>query len=187
MKNLILIGGAPMAGKSTVGVELASRLKRACLSTDDIGAALQTVAAIDPMRGMDYKRYYAETPPDRQIKDVLEYHRWVEPALARLIAEHSAWGSPLVMEGWALYPGHVLPLLNENAAAVWLIAKDGLLEKRMAGASFLDNSEAARNYLLRSKWHNGYLLEQCRAAGAKTIEIDGGDSAQALADRILSL
>jgi len=61
MKKVILIGGSPMVGKSTAAVALASKLRVPCLSTDDIGEILQTVSAIDPMKGQQYLDYYANT------------------------------------------------------------------------------------------------------------------------------
>ena len=64
MKKVILIGGSPMSGKSTIALKLAQRLNYPCIPADDIGEALQTVADIDPMRGMHYHEYYINTPKE---------------------------------------------------------------------------------------------------------------------------
>lgn len=42
MKNIILLGGAPAIGKSTVAQKLADRLGVPCISTDDIRAEMRT-------------------------------------------------------------------------------------------------------------------------------------------------
>lgn len=42
MKNIILLGGAPAIGKSTVAKKLAHQLKILCISTDDIRAEMRT-------------------------------------------------------------------------------------------------------------------------------------------------
>jgi len=185
MGHVILIGGSPMAGKSTAAVELASKLKWPCVSTDDIGAALQTVVPINPMQGQDYRDYYADTPQRQLQLDTLQYHKALEPAIKRLIEDHSTWGNSIVMEGWALYPDAIAPLCNENVSSVWLIAGEGLLETRMRDQSNFLDGKAAQQYLLRSKWHNDFLLAQCKAHNARYIVVDGSESPELLAAKVL--
>ena len=43
--RVILVGGAPMSGKTTVTSRLAATLGYGCLSTDDLGEALRAVTA----------------------------------------------------------------------------------------------------------------------------------------------
>jgi cytidylate kinase len=45
--RVILIGGAPMSGKTTVAQMLAATLGYGCLSTDDLGAAIRAVTTKD--------------------------------------------------------------------------------------------------------------------------------------------
>ena len=186
MTKVLLIGGSPMVGKSSVALEIASKLKYPCVSTDDIGEALQTVVPIDPMRGKDFREYYASTPIEELTADIRRYHAAMEPAIERLVDIHSSWGNPLLIEGWALYPSHVRQFAGGRVAAVWLIAADGLLEARLsAKPGFLDGA-AARNYLRRSAWHNALLLEQCKAVGASYILVQGSEPVEMLAEAILS-
>lgn len=42
--KVILIGGSPMSGKTTLAMTLAARFGYACMSTDDIGEIVSTVA-----------------------------------------------------------------------------------------------------------------------------------------------
>jgi len=59
--RVILIGGAPMSGKTMVAHRLAATLGYGCLSTDDLGEAIRAVTTKDshphlhPMDGYDYR------------------------------------------------------------------------------------------------------------------------------------
>ena len=176
MQKVILIGGSPRVGKSTAAALLASKLLRPCISTDDIGLALQSVLDINPMKGYPYPDYYALRTQRQLIDDIIAYHKKVEPAIARLVEEHAAWGSPLVMEGWALYPELVRRVENDQVFSVWLIAEPGLFESRMRkNSSFLDHAKdpekVADGYLHRSEWHNRTTLEQCVAGNRNFIRV----------------
>lgn len=185
MGKVILIGGSPMVGKSSVSLTIASKLKYPCISTDDIGEALQTVAPINPMQGKDFRDYYANTPIDRLIVDIQRYHKAMEPAIERLVEIHSSWGNSLLIEGWALYPKHIQQFKSNNISAVWLIACDGLLGSRLLGKPDFLDGVAARNYLSRSNWHNTMLLEQCKAVDAPFVFVQGNESADLLSTNIL--
>lgn len=167
MTKVILIGGSPMCGKSTVSKVLASRLGWACISADDIGEILQTAIDINPMKGQKYTEYYSEHTVSELIEDTVSYHKKLIPAVLRLIDIHSTWGEPIIIEGWALYPEIMNEIENQSVKSVWLIANKSLFENR-----FLNNIEfyqlavnpktMKENYLYRSLWHNDYILEQCK-------------------------
>ena len=186
MAKVILIGGSPMTGKTTIAIDISSKLPCACISTDDIGVALQTVIPIDPMRGKDYRDYYAQTPLSQLMTDARQYHQAMSPAINRLIAIHSTWGDPLVMEGWAVYPSLIQSLNHRNVSSIWRIASDALLEQRMMERPDFLKGKAAENYLARSMRHNRLLLEECRTRNARCIRIDGNESAVSLAGHILN-
>jgi len=59
-----------MIGKSTVARRMASQYEIQSLSTDDIGEMLQTVVDINPMKGMDYLKYYENVDVKQQIEDL---------------------------------------------------------------------------------------------------------------------
>ncbi|MCL1951430.1 MAG: AAA family ATPase [Oscillospiraceae bacterium] len=188
MQKVIIIGGSPRVGKSTAAALLASKLIRPCLSTDDIGNALQSVLDINPMKGYAYPDYYAMRTKQQLIDDIVAYHKKVEPAIARLVETHSAWGDPLVMEGWALYPEFVRRIENEQVFSVWLIAAPGLLESRVRlNASFAGNEKVIENYLARSQWHNRTLLEQCRALKRNYIQVGENMTTEEIVGEILGM
>lgn len=186
MGKVILIGGSPMVGKSTVAIEIAASTKCPCISTDDLGEALQTVVPINPMQGKAFRDYYANTNEDKLLADIQQYHRALEPAIQRLVDIHSTWGNSVVIEGWALYPRFIMSIIRHNVFAVWLIASNELLEERLSNRNDFLEGNAARNYLSRSKWHNDLLLQQCTVFNAHYIRINGDEPARLLAEKILS-
>lgn len=189
MLKVIMIGGSPMCGKSTAAMRIASSLRWQCLSTDDIGEILQTVTDINPMRGQIHTEYYANTPKEKLIWDIMEYHKQLRPAIMRIIDIHSTWGNPIVLEGWALYPVNVALLLSNDIKAVWLIAENGLLKKRYdQNPGFSEKSgnpqQMKENYLHRSQWHNEILLEQCLQYGQPHIFVHDNMTSDEIADKI---
>lgn len=189
MNKVILIGGSPMTGKSTVAIALASKLNRACISTDDIGEVLHTVTDINPMKGQYYTDYYSNTDKEKLIEDIKMYHAQIKPAIKRLVDIHSSWGTPVIIEGWAIYPD-ILDCLNiETVKSVWLIANESLLAKRLEdNTSFYKDASNPKkmleNYLYRSLWHNEFLLEQCKLNNQRYILINENESPSELADKI---
>ena len=128
--KIILIGGSPMSGKSTLARKIACKYAMGNISTDDIGEILQINWDINPMKEFNYQDYYTK----KQIKDLTEeayeYHKNMVPAILKLIEIHSTWGNPAVIEGWALYPNMVKGL-EKGIKKLWLISDEALLRKRL--------------------------------------------------------
>jgi hypothetical protein len=85
-----------------------------------------------------------------------------------LISIHSSWSSPIIIEGWALYPEMLKHIPNKNVKKIWLICEQKVLQERMtksrsfhSGAS--DEEAMMSNYLKRSIWHNNKILNECKA------------------------
>jgi 2-phosphoglycerate kinase len=175
LDKVILIGGSPMIGKSTISVLLAAKLLYPCISIDDIGEVLQTVSNINPMKGMFYLDYYSNTKKEQLIADIAAYHRHLEKSIHKLIEIHSSWGSPLIMEGWALYPNMIAEINPDNVFSVWLIAENGLLKQRLLKSDFYQDAgnpeKVIENYLHRSEWHNEKIWEQCKSTKQKFLRV----------------
>jgi 2-phosphoglycerate kinase len=180
--RVILIGGAPMTGKTTVAHRLAARLGYGCLSTDDLGEALRAVTTIDshphlhPMAGYDYCEYYVTRSPDALIADVSREHHALWPAVQRVIHTHATWGEPLIMEGWSLWPERVAQLRLPSVRSLWFVAQEETLRERLVqavefyrGAS--DEVAMMRHYLARSFWYNAQLKEAVNTFGLTSIEL----------------
>ena len=90
MGKVLLIGGSPMIGKSTVAKRIAIEYSLNCISTDDIGEILQTALNIDPMMGRNYLEYYENTNVNSLIEDLKKYHSAMKRAIIRMRDKHSA-------------------------------------------------------------------------------------------------
>lgn len=164
-KKVILIGGSPMVGKSTIAIKLSSKYGYNCISTDDIGEALQTVIDINPMNNMDYQEYYIKKSIGELITDVEEYHLKIWPAIKKLIDIHSDWSTPIIIEGFALYPRLLKSVKADNIASIWLVGSSDLFRERLIrreefykGAS--DVNLLIDKYIKRSSWHNSKIKKE---------------------------
>lgn len=187
--RVILLGGAPMVGKSTVARKLAARLEYGCLSTDDLNQAISTVTiaashpAFHEMDGIDYREYYLSRLVQELIADAERRHTALWPALAQLIRSHASWGDPIVIEGWALYPSQVTQLAFPNIISYWLIADDTVLEARVRAAvdfyrGASDEEAMIQHFVARSQWHNELLREEAQRSGMAIVNISPGLTAQ---------
>ena len=180
--RVILIGGAPMSGKTTVAHRLAATLGCGCLSTDDLGEAIRAVTTKDshphlhPMDGYDYREYYVTRSPDALIADISLEHRALWPALQSVIRTHATWGAPIVMEGWSLWPERVTELQLPSVCSLWFVADEQTLRERLVkavefyrGAS--DEEAMIDHYLARSFWYNARLKEAVKKFGLASIEL----------------
>src|SRR6266404_2808259 len=180
--RVILIGGAPMSGKTTVARLLAAKLGYGCISTDDLGEAIRAVTAKDshphlhPMDGYDYKEYYVTRSVEALIADISLEHRAMWPAVRSVIRKHATWGEPTVMEGWSLWPEEVAELRLPNVASLWFVAHEQTLRERLIkavefyrGAS--DEEAMIEHYLARSLWYNAQLKEAVKKFTLTSIEL----------------
>ncbi len=75
--KVILIGGSPLTGKTSLAAELASELGYDHVSTDDIGEAARATVEersrpeFHPMKGRDYREYYLSRSVDDLMHDAL--------------------------------------------------------------------------------------------------------------------
>ncbi len=186
MGKVLLIGGSPMIGKSTVARRISSMYELQNFSTDDIGEILQTVVNINPMKDMNYLEYYENVEPDVQISDMLKYHKALENAITKIVSIHSNWGQSMVMEGYAIYPNI---LMNDNVDAIWLIASEELLADRVNQSQAFEaaSGRAKENYLKRSIWHNQFLKEQCKIHNRKYIELCGQETRDDIVECIMRM
>jgi len=178
--KVIYIGGPPMVGKTTVARILASRLQYGCVSTDDIGTAITAVTEVKShpefhfMSARDYRDYYANTDREKLIRDINAYHASLWPALRILFHNHMTWGTPVILEGWALRPQYVTELRGD-VAGLYLLADNNLLESRIFSSSFgegaHDRKRMLRNYLKRSIRFNSELKLDISQLGLSAITV----------------
>src|SRR5262245_62040319 len=181
--RVILMGGAPMSGKTTVARLLAAQLGYSCLSTDDLGEAMRAVTTKDthpylhPMDGYDdYREYYVTRSPDALITDLSLEHHAMWPAVQSVIRKHATWGEPIIIEGWSLWPERVTQLRLPSVQSLWFVAKEETLQERLVNAvefygGASDEKAMVCHYLARSFWYNARLKEKVKKFALTSIEL----------------
>lgn len=195
--KVILIGGAPMTGKSTVARLVAGQLGYGCLSTDDIGQAIEAVTtpqshpALHGMAGQDYREYYVTRTVQQLIADADRRHAALWPALQRVILAHADWGTPLVMEGWALQPQAVAQLQHQAVRSIWLVTDEQLLAHRVRQDDFWrgasDEQGMIDRFLGRSIACNTRIREVARRLGLPVVSVSTDQTAEMLVERSLRI
>ena len=195
--KVVLIGGAPVSGKTSVARALAARMRYCCLSTDDAVQAIRAVTTpqshpdIHPMAGQDYREYYISRSVDELIADSERQHRATWPAVEELVRVHAMWTSPAVIEGWALRPEWVAELDVPNVASVWLVAEERTLEARIRKAEFhrgaSDEEAMIRNFLARTIWYNDRIREAASRLAMPIIAPPPHADVERVAEEALSL
>lgn len=172
MLQAILISGTSHVGKSTLAEKLAERLGWAGLSTDNLGRhpGRPWMAIPAPVTEF-YERLTPET-----IHWFLKVHhenmwRQVEP----MIAAERAAGRRFVLEGAALRPEYVAPLISEETFGVLLHADDGFLANRMRAAAQYDERAPAERRLInafidRSLRENAALHASALDVGLRIVD-----------------
>jgi 2-phosphoglycerate kinase len=155
--RLIFIGGAPFSGKTLIARTLAQAHGFVHISTDDIGLAARAVTTPDTHRRLhatvigNYLEYYANHTTEELLADANAAHNALWPVIRDVAEAHLEWAWPAVLEGWALLPDFVMPLLGPRVAAVWLCASRSILRARIRKDGFLERSEQSfQGFLERS-------------------------------------
>ena len=117
---VFLIGGAPGAGKTTLGSALAARLGISSLSIDDLKRAAQAITTPEThpklhiMNKVPSLEYYTNTSVDQLKADATMQHEAVWPMVKQVVRAHARSGSPIVIDGWYLRPNWVAQLKLKN-------------------------------------------------------------------------
>lgn len=180
MLKAIIIGGAPMIGKSTIAIELASKYKFACISTDDVGESIRAQTdddILNPMKGFDYREYYILKTKEQLILETEKQHSANWPSVLAVLNAHLNWGKPVVFEGWNFYPKWVNDIKDsDKIESIWFIANEALLKDRISNNKtfFLGASNPdimIKKFLQRSIWYNNKIYQQAKDCNFKVIEI----------------
>ena len=194
--SVLLIGGAPGVGKTTLGRALAARVDATSLTVDDLLTAVKAVTTpnshpgLHVMTAVDTVEYFTTTPVDQLRNDAVTQHEATWPAIVRVIRKRATWGPSIVIDGWALQPAKVAKLGLDNVRAFWLVADAEVLETReRRNVEFFGRSSnperMLQNFLGRSLWHNDLIEKQATALGLSVIRQDGHTSVETLCAAVL--
>ena len=135
--EVIVIGGAPFAGNTTLATRLAAQRGYARLAIDDLGPALRALTtprshpALHPMAGWDDRAYDVAHPPPTLIEHGRREHQALWPAMAAVIHAHLQWAGPVILEGWQLDPDRVRAVRHPPLRTCGRLVDEAVLEARL--------------------------------------------------------
>ena len=195
--KVILIGGAPGAGKTTLGSALAVKLGVNSLTIDDLVTAViavttpETHPGIHALRKGPHTEYFTNSTVDELIADATLRHEATWPMVARLIQKYTYLKRGIVIDGWHIRPEWVAQLQLPNVWAGWLVIDPTVLEAReRKNDEFLEGSADPErmfaNFMGRSLWYNNLIKEQAGALQINVLYQDGTKSVDDLCQLVLA-
>lgn len=132
--RVILIGGAPGAGKTTLGAVVARSLGFTSLTVDDLVSAAQAVTTREShhglhiMRRLPYLQYFTKSTVDQLKADAHVQHEATWPMVEAVVRKRLRAEPGLVLDGWHLRPAWVAKLNPERVRSFWIVPSTSVLE-----------------------------------------------------------
>ena len=170
----ILVGGAPLAGKSSLAQALAGRLDMACIATDDLSTAIQAITNAEThpaLHDLDvdgrYRDHDPSHSPERLMDGALAFHRAAWPAIEAVARAHANWDRPALIEGWGILPEFVAGLGLENLGALFLVPDEAVYERRCRANPDFYQGAADEEGLIQSFARRSMLFSRMLEASAE--------------------
>ncbi len=124
--RIYLIGGAPGAGKTTLGCALAAKIGGASVTIDDLVTIAKTATTTEThpelylFRDMSYQQYFTNSSLEQLQRDAEQQHAAIWPFVRNLIVRHFDWTTtPIVIDGWHLRPHRIAAMNDKRIDASW--------------------------------------------------------------------
>ena len=79
---------------------------------------------IHAMTEIDYRDHYIQNTPETRCRHGLDAQRAIWPAIESIARARSCWGSPALIEGWAILPNLFFGADLPDVDACWLVADE---------------------------------------------------------------
>ncbi|MEZ4727168.1 MAG: hypothetical protein R3E79_08560 [Caldilineaceae bacterium] len=186
------IGGSPCAGKSTVAQAVADRYQLHYYHCDAWFATHQRQA--DP----------AQQPTLHRLASLSCDERWLPPVADQVARVQAIYGEefgmiladlralpadqPILAEGAALLPAHVLPYLPTRRQAIWLTPTPTFQRTHYAQRSWIhdvlatctDPAQAFQHWMARDEAYAAWIKEAATALGLAVVQVDGQQPVDAM-------
>jgi 2-phosphoglycerate kinase len=199
LPRVILVGGAPLSGKTCLAQALASRLEISHVSTDDLSTAIRAVTNAETHPALhhldvdgQYRDYYPAHTPERLLEDAVAFHRAAWPAIEAVAIAHATWDRPALIEGWGILPEFVVGLGQEKMGAVFLVPDEDVFEHRCRGnpdfyEGASDEEGLIQSFSRRSALFSRMLETTAKEHGLPILRTTQQTSLEENLDRALSL
>jgi adenylate kinase family enzyme len=185
--RVLLIGGAPLSGKTTVAQTIGRLLGLPVVSTDLLGEAARAVtdpsnrADLHACGAGDHRQYYTNHSPVQLLEHALRAHNALWPAIEAVIGRRLDWEGSAIIEGWALLPERVAKVQSPCLRCVWVTVPGAVLVARlMAQSGFAreacDPDLVCDRFIARSLLMNKWLHEQLNTWQLPLVELTGSES-----------
>jgi hypothetical protein len=182
------IGGSPCSGKSSIAEILAHKHGFVVYHGDD--HFYDHVAAADPdsqprlhrLREFTWEALFMRPVAEQVADEIAIYHEEFDPILEDL--RELRGESRLIVEGAALLPGRVAPLLPDSSHAIFVIpsgpfqratyAERSWPEDILAGCR--DPEQAWSNWMTRDEQFGRYVAAEANALSLAVLHVDGSGS-----------
>lgn len=195
--KVVLIGGPPGAGKSTLGRATAAALGYGYLTVDDllVAARVLTTEESHPAfhligRAGGHLRYFTESRADQLISDSLAVETASWPVVKQVIRMKLMTFMPTVIDWWLLRPATVAALENPQVVPVWLhIDPERLWARERHNTGFVEGSSDPHrmlaNFMSRSLWRNELVAREAGELGQPVLHLSGTEQIEDLVTRVI--
>ncbi|MBW6422631.1 AAA family ATPase [Rhizobium sp. XQZ8] len=175
--SVILIAGSSHVGKTTLATRLSEALGWRMISTDGLA---RHPGRPWPVVRPQVAEFYERLTPETIYWFLRVHHENMWPGIRRLIDEEIEAGKPFVLEGSALRPELIAPLLSDSVAGICLYTETDFLHSRMRAEARYDQAdEAVRvvmdKFIARSLRDNSEIFAAAKEHGLRLV--DTADSA----------